>query len=302
MAFNLEDKIKWSELAPSLQKKFTDIDSIIKAEHDKTINQMSNVRTTISRVAPSNPTNNKELWADEKYRVLRAFSDNFWEFTRAGWAAPDTPAPDPGRENPEIPDIPITPSVPTKYEVTFLTAQLTAFGGVVNPGPEVDDGFGGWMFNYLGKDPSTLKAHIKIEKNLTTNNSSDLLAYILIAIGPNSAADGGHLERANGTAIKIDGSNSPQVIDIDVPVSVDQFIIFDVESMFIKLTSKIQPGDIASEQGPFIKFDKTQYPYSYPVSTLGTAITPADKPIPPFATVNGTVKITITCSDMRIQS
>lgn len=293
MAFNLEDKIKWSELAPSLQKKFTDIDSIIKAEHDKTINQMSNVRTTISRVAPSNPTNDKELWADEKYRVLRAFSEDFWEFTRAGWASPGTPAPDPGRENPITPDIPITPAVPTKYEVTFLNAQLSAFGGTINPGSEVDAGFG-WVFSFIGTNP---KAHIKIEKNLSTNNSSDLLAYILIAIGQNS--DINSREKANGTVIKIDGSNSQRVIDIDVPVSTNQYIVFDVESMFTQLT-QINPGDIASPDGPFVKYDKTQYPYSYPVSRLGAAITPADKPVPPFNTVNGTVTITITCSDVRL--
>lgn len=293
MAFNLEDKIKWSELAPSLQKKFTDIDSIIKSEHDKTINQMSDVRTTISRVAPSNPTNNKELWADEKYRVLRAFSSDFWEFTRAGWAAPGTAAPDPGRENPIVPDIPITPPVPTKYEVTFLTAQLSAFGGTINPGSDVDNGFG-WVFNYIGTSP---KAHIKIEKNLSTNNSSDLLAYILIAIGQNSEIN--HKEKANGTAIKIDGSNSQRVIDIDIPVSTEQYIVFDVESMFTQLT-QINPGDIAPENSFFVKYDKTQYPYVYPVSTLGGSITEADKPVPPFATVNGTIKITITCSEVRL--
>lgn len=293
MAFNLEDKIKWSELAPSLQKKFTDIDSIIKTEHDKTINQMSNVRTTISRSAPANPTNDKELWADEKYRVLRAFSDNFWEFTRAGWARPGSEAPDPGRENPEVPEIPIIPVDPQKYEVTFLNAQLTAFGGTINPGSEIDAGFG-WVFNFIGTDP---KAHIKIEKNLSTNNESDLLAYILIAIGQNS--DINSREKANGTVIKIDGSNTQSVIELDVPVSTNQYIVFDVESMFTQLT-QINPGDIASSDGPFIKYDKSQYPYSYPVSTLGTAITPADKPTPPFDTVNGTITITITCSDVRI--
>lgn len=293
MAFNLEDKIKWSELAPSLQKKFTDIDSIIKAEHDKTINQMSNVRTTISRVAPSNPTNDKELWADEKYRVLRAFSDNFWEFTRAGWAAPGTPAPDPGRENPDTPDIPITPAVPTKHEITFLNAQLTAFGGTINPGSEADNGYG-WVYSFIGTNPT---AHIKIEKSLSTDNSSDLLAYILIAIGQNS--DINSREKANGTVVKIDGSNSQRVIDIDVPVSTEQYIVFDVESMFTQLT-QINPGDIASPDGPFVKYDKTQYPYVYPVSSLGSALTPADKPIPPFNTVNGTITITITCSDVRL--
>lgn len=293
MAFNLEDKIKWSELAPSLQKKFTDIDSIIKAEHDKTINQMHNIRTTISRSAPSNPTNDKEIWADEKYRVMRAFSDNFWEFTRAGWSAPGTAPPDPARENPVIPEIPITPTVPSKYEVTFLNAHLTAFDGTINPGAEIDNGFG-WVFSFIGTNP---KAHIKIEKSLSTDNPLDLLAYILIAIGQNS--DINSREKANGTVIKIDGSNSQNIIDIDVPVSTDQYIVFDVESKFTQLT-QINPGDVASSDGPFIKYDKIQYPYSYPISTLGPAVLPTDKPIPPFATVNGTITITITCSDVRI--
>lgn len=288
MAFNPEDKIKWTELAPSLQKKFTDIESIIKTDHSNTITQMSDTRTTISRIAPQNPVNNKEIWADEKYRVMRAFSENFWEFTRAGWAEPGTKPIDPDRETPPQPPIDIKPATPTRKEVTFLTAKLTSFGGQINPSSDITEGTNSWMYRVLGTEP---KCTIAITKTLSSS-SDDLLAYILIAIGKNGATK----DTFTGTAIKIDGTNNPSTITIDVPLTDDQCVTFDIESLYTTIT-QFNPSDIVADD--FTKFDTTQYPYVYPVSKLGTAITPADKPVPPFVAPQGTIEISITCSDVR---
>ena len=84
--FNEEDKVKWSELSPSLQARFTELEDM---RHSLTVNSQDRIETTrltISRIAPTKPSNNADLWIDEKYRIARAFTEYNWEFTRAAWA------------------------------------------------------------------------------------------------------------------------------------------------------------------------------------------------------------------------
>ena len=84
--FNEEDKVKWSELSPSLQARFTELENM---RHSLTVNSQDRIETTrltISRIAPTKPSNNADLWIDEKYRIARAFTEYNWEFTRAAWA------------------------------------------------------------------------------------------------------------------------------------------------------------------------------------------------------------------------
>ena len=50
------------------------------------IGRIETTRINISRVAPAKPSNNSDLWIDEKYRIARAFTEYNWEFTRAAWA------------------------------------------------------------------------------------------------------------------------------------------------------------------------------------------------------------------------
>ena len=84
--FNEEDKVKWSELSPSLQARFAELEDM---RYSLTVNSQDRIRTTrltISRIAPTKPANNADLWIDEKYRIARAFTEYNWEFTRAAWA------------------------------------------------------------------------------------------------------------------------------------------------------------------------------------------------------------------------
>ena len=84
--FNEEDKVKWSELSPSLQARFAELEDM---RHSLTVNSQDRIETTrltISRIAPTKPSNNADLWIDEKYRIARAFTEYNWEFTRAAWA------------------------------------------------------------------------------------------------------------------------------------------------------------------------------------------------------------------------
>ena len=120
-AFNEEDKVKWSELSPSLQAKFDELEDM---RYSLTVNSQDRIRTTrltISRIAPTKPSNNADLWIDEKYRIARAFTEYNWEFTRAAWATSGfVPS------NPQIStDIPPDPSggstTPVNKSFNFIT-------------------------------------------------------------------------------------------------------------------------------------------------------------------------------------
>ena len=139
--FNEEDKVKWSELSPSLQARFTELEDM---RHSLTVNSQDRIETTrltISRIAPTKPSNNSDLWIDEKYRIGRAFTENNWEFTRAAWATSGfIPS------NPQIStDIPPDPTVIDRPVVTEtfnfmtqidnpVTGQVSrSYGPKVNP-------------------------------------------------------------------------------------------------------------------------------------------------------------------------
>ena len=81
--FNEEDKVKWSELSPSLQNRFKELEMMKSSLSTVSIGRIETTRINISRVAPAKPSNNSDLWIDEKYRIGRAFTANNWEFTTA---------------------------------------------------------------------------------------------------------------------------------------------------------------------------------------------------------------------------
>ena len=138
--FNEEDKVKWSELSPSLQARFTELEDM---RHSLTVNSQDRIKTTrltISRIAPTKPSNNSDLWIDEKYRIGRAFTENNWEFTRAAWATSGfVPS------NPQIStDIPPDPTVIDTPVVTETFNYMTQIDNPVTGqvsrayGPKVD--------------------------------------------------------------------------------------------------------------------------------------------------------------------
>ena len=139
--FNEEDKVKWSELSPSLQNRFKELEMMKSSLSTVSIGRIETTRINISRVAPAKPSNNSDLWIDEKYRIGRAFTENNWEFTRAAWATSGfIPS------NPQIStDIPPDPTVIDRPVVTEtfnfmthidnpVTGQVSrSYGPKVNP-------------------------------------------------------------------------------------------------------------------------------------------------------------------------
>ena len=119
--FNEEDKVKWSELSPSLQNRFKELEMMKTSLTTSSIGRIETTRINISRVAPAKPSNNSDLWIDEKYRIARAFTENNWEFTRAAWATSGfVPS------NPQIStDIPPDPTVIDRPLVTETFNYMT---------------------------------------------------------------------------------------------------------------------------------------------------------------------------------
>ena len=119
--FNEEDKVKWSELSPSLQNRFKELEMMKTSLTTSSIGRIETTRINISRVAPAKPSNNSDLWIDEKYRIARAFTENNWEFTRAAWATSGfIPS------NPQIStDIPPDPTVIDRPLVTETFNYMT---------------------------------------------------------------------------------------------------------------------------------------------------------------------------------
>ena len=119
--FNEEDIVKWSELSPSLQNRFKELEMMKSSLSTVSIGRIETTRINISRVAPAKPSNNSDLWIDEKYRIARAFTENNWEFTRAAWATSGfVPS------NPQIStDIPPDPTVIDRPLVTETFNYMT---------------------------------------------------------------------------------------------------------------------------------------------------------------------------------
>jgi hypothetical protein len=86
--FNLEDKICWEELAPSLQDRLKALWDLIHS-YEEYFNALNgDVRVTIGPTSPSHPINFAELWFDTNFMICRAYVNNEWTLTRAMWYNP----------------------------------------------------------------------------------------------------------------------------------------------------------------------------------------------------------------------
>ena len=171
--FNEEDKVKWSELSPSLQARFTELENM---RHSLTVNSQDRIETTrltISRIAPTKPSNNADLWIDEKYRIGRAFTENNWEFTRAAWASSGFIPSDPQTST----DIPPDPSggstTPVNKSFNFITQVDNPTTGQVSRayGPEVS-GMRDTAFSRVELNPISIFGYNVVMKVTTVSPSS----------------------------------------------------------------------------------------------------------------------------------
>ena len=176
--FNEEDKVKWSELSPSLQVRFTELENM---KHSLVVNSKDRIeatRLTISRIAPTKPSNNADLWIDEKYRIGRAFTENNWEFTRAAWASSGFIPSDPQTST----DIPPDPSggstTPVNKSFNFITQVDNPTTGQVSRayGPEVA-GMRDTAFSRVELNPISIFGYNVVMK-VTTASSSSSGSYV----------------------------------------------------------------------------------------------------------------------------
>ena len=172
--FNEEDKVKWSELSPSLQARFTELENM---RHSLVVNSKDRIETTrltISRIAPTKPSNNADLWIDEKYRIARAFTENNWEFTRAAWASSGFIPSDPQTST----DIPPDPSggstTPVNKSFNFITQVDNPTTGQVSRayGPEVA-GMRDTAFSRVELNPISIYGYNVVMKVTTTSSSNN---------------------------------------------------------------------------------------------------------------------------------
>ena len=83
--FNLEDKVTWEELAPSLQDKFKELWNKLNATNAWLDDRLGDIRITIDYDPPTAPVEYNELWFDLRYMVARAYVKGDWVLTRGAW-------------------------------------------------------------------------------------------------------------------------------------------------------------------------------------------------------------------------
>ena len=176
--FNEEDKVKWSELSPSLQARFAELEDM---RHSLTVNSQDRIETTrltISRIAPTKPSNNADLWIDEKYRIARAFTEYNWEFTRAAWATSGFVPSNPQTST----DIPPDPSggstTPVNKSFNFITQVDNPTTGQVSRtyGSEVSS-LRGNNYSRVEINPISIFGYNVVMK-VTTSSSSSSGSYV----------------------------------------------------------------------------------------------------------------------------
>jgi len=191
MAFNLEDKIKWSELSPSLQQKFKDLETSVTQQRQDNDNKLNGIRISVSDTAPFNPKNNAELWFDTQYKVLRAYAENNWEFTRAAWYGGDQS----GIEQPPTSDGEITPPeippyTPKQHKDYYMRFNETATSNSLEWNMDycTQETLGLNVRHVFGKGYNTSEHPNKVTitinvSSLTTTGTNDTVAYLLAVTG-----------------------------------------------------------------------------------------------------------------------
>lgn len=94
VTFDPEEQITWDEIAPSLQERFKRLGEMIDINMDDFNNKINNYRLTISYDPPIHPEEDRDIWWDLNYDVLRAYTpkdvtaqnkEYLWQYTRAAW-------------------------------------------------------------------------------------------------------------------------------------------------------------------------------------------------------------------------
>lgn len=180
MAFNPENLNKWGELAPSLQARFKELEDAIDNQYKDKGTQSDNVRISFGYSAPTKPVNNAEIWIDEKYRVLRVFAKDNWEFTRAAWYG--------GRKPHESTGGGLTPPPayePTEHQEIYFTYDSSASPTChwsINEENDLADGSQMMSSIYVINGEKPISVTLEIDMSQVTNRTADL-GYLLAVFG-----------------------------------------------------------------------------------------------------------------------
>ena len=94
ITYDPEEQITWDEIAPSLQDRFKRLAESIDINMDNFNNKINNYRLTISYDPPLNAEQDRDIWWDLNYDVIRAYTPTDvtaqdktykWQYTRAAW-------------------------------------------------------------------------------------------------------------------------------------------------------------------------------------------------------------------------
>lgn len=287
MAFNKENKIKWSEISPSLQSRFTALEDATRNQLSSAKKLTNGIRFTFSDTPPFNLKNNSEIWIDTKYRVIRTFADQNLEFTRAAWYGGDpsgiTPPPS---EDPETPGIDVPPYEPTEHTGTYLTHTESATSVIHEYGDEYisynSEGETSVMYNFVGMG--------KVRIQITTNVTNDVdVGYLLGVTGANG------VYQENGT---------PYIWTIKKGVTVDQTLqfnpgdwcVFDIDSEKRQI-DYIYPGDKPNDTEYLSTYFPADYPYRFPISTWDNPSSAPPEPERHYEAIKGDFSVIITLTD-----
>lgn len=261
--FNNEDKVKWSELSPSLQKRFKELEMMKSSLTVSSVDRIETTRLTISRVAPTKPSNNADLWIDEKYRIARAFTENNWEFTRAAWATSGFIPSDPQTST----DIPPNPtggsSTPVDKSFTFIT--------------QVDNPTTGQVSRTYGKEVASLRGNqfSRVELNPITIYGYNTVMHVSVSAPSGSGYVGNLIYTVNGQTYyrKLNVHDSFLVVLTTASTPVAISFLAEIETACYSLRKKspiIYPVD--NESADYgVSIGSTGYPYPFHVVQYMTA-------------------------------
>lgn len=293
MAFNLEDKIKWEELSPSLQAKFKELEDAIN-EQDQSHNQsMGGVRVTVNEVAPVGPVNNAELWWDETYKVLRAYGENNWEFTRAAWYGGDSSGiqpPPTGDE--EIPEPEIPEYHPKTYTNNYMihTQTGTSIQHEWNSEYTTEEQYGTNIRYIFGRTISPNKNKVTITVDVSALTTSGTVGYLLAVTGLGSEG----MEYGDPHLWPIDKSRG-NVNDF-MDVENGDYFAGDVDCYGFEC-KKIVPGNQPNDDVYGTIYFPADFPYRVDVANWNTPGQDPTIPTRNYPAVQGTFKITITFTE-----
>ena len=136
--YDTEKLIRYESWSPSLQARLKKIENSIGNNQTKVGKRINKIKLTFSDFPPPTPEDKMNMWIDTKYRVLRVFAENNWEFTRCSWYVGTNPV----IYTPVTDDDPNPSSsptqVPTKHKKTLFTYNLSNSSGNLSNSPQTE--------------------------------------------------------------------------------------------------------------------------------------------------------------------